>query len=391
VEVKMAAITRTEVSKVVRKMLEQEQGDANEATLKALQRVAELLREKVIPQLPDQPGEEEPDGENVDDVDDIDEDTHAEMPESEEEAPVDVFAREASARGYPHLPCRKGGPAPADNKVASQIRPKLRGSLRGALDGQRICCARQIVGAAKARRLHKRAAVIAVTTAIVESTLLNINKEIDHDSLGLFQQRAGWGSRPNRLNPTWATNAFLNAMLKKYPRNAWLSAPIGKVCQRVQVSAFPGRYQLQAADAAIIVGALWGAGRIADTEATPMAAEESKAKDLTLRAIQQLNTMLTEQVIPRLSGMPGAERPDMEHQPHDEGPDDIDSPEIPEEDSPDAHVPAAVTEALAALYQRLSADQADSLAALFTAVSEAHAEGAEDESAEESEVEAPSR
>ena len=51
----MAAITRTEVAKVVRKVLDEEQGDTNEETLKALQRVAELLREKVIPQLPMSP------------------------------------------------------------------------------------------------------------------------------------------------------------------------------------------------------------------------------------------------------------------------------------------------------------------------------------------------
>ena len=119
--------------------------------------------------------------------------------------------------------------------------------------------------------------MIAVTTAIVESTLLNINKEIDHDSLGLFQQRASWGSRQNRLNPTWATNAFLNAMLQKFPRNAWRTTPIGKVCQRVQVSAFPGRYQPQVADARIIVGALWGA-RTAGAEQTPMTAERKRSR-----------------------------------------------------------------------------------------------------------------
>ena len=124
-----------------------------------------------------------------------------------------------------------------------------------------------------------------------------------------------------------------------------------------------------------------------------MVAEESKAKDPTLQAIQQLNTMLTDEVIPRLSGMPGAERPDTEDQPHDDGPDDIDSPEIPEEDSPDAHVPAAVTEALAALYQRLSADQAEALASLFTAVGDELDEDGEGEDQEEpvdeGEVEAP--
>ena len=184
-------------------------------------------------------------------------------PDTDENRAVDSFARDIEARGYPHQPCRPGGPTPADKAVVAKIGGKLRGKLRGALNGQRICCARQIVAGVQARRMHKRAAVIAVTTAIVESTLLNINRELDHDSLGLFQQRASWGSRAQRLNPRWATNAFVNAMLRKLPGNAWMRWPIGKVCQKVQVSAYPNRYQHEAADAAIIVGALWGAGKAA--------------------------------------------------------------------------------------------------------------------------------
>jgi len=202
----MAAITKTEIAKVVRKVLDAEQSDTDETTLNALQRVTDLLRDKVIPQLPDQANEEEPDSE---------EETRGGV--LQQEAPAaDPFSREFAARGYPHQPCRKGGPTPTDNAVVARIRPKLRGTMRSALNGQRICCARQLVAAVKARRMHRRAAVIAVTTAIVESTLLNINKEIDHDSLGLFQQRASWGSRQNRLNPTWATNAFLNALSKRF-------------------------------------------------------------------------------------------------------------------------------------------------------------------------------
>ena len=88
-----------------------------------------------------------------------------------------------------------------------------------------------------------------------------------------------------------------------------------------------------------------------------------------------------------------------EDEPHDEGPDDIDAPEIPEDDMPNADIPTAVTEALAQLYQRLSADQAAALAELFTAVSNASAEGSEDEmpddgddeSVEDEEAEAPLR
>jgi hypothetical protein len=101
----MAAITTTEVAKVVRKVLGEAQGDDNEATLRALQRVTELLLEKVIPQLPDQPTEQERDEEHLEE----------EAPSAifdEQEAPVDVYARDVTARGYPHVPCRKGGPTP---------------------------------------------------------------------------------------------------------------------------------------------------------------------------------------------------------------------------------------------------------------------------------------
>ena len=167
----------------------------------------------------------------------------------------------AAAAGYPHRSCRPGGPMPADKAAAAKIGRKLRGKLSGAFDGDRLCCARRIVAAVKARGLHRRAAVIAVTTAIVESTLLNINRELDHDSLGLFQQRASWGSRAQRLNPTWATNAFINAMLRKYPRKSWMPLPIGRVCQSVQVSAYPERYQHEVADARAIVFALWRAAK----------------------------------------------------------------------------------------------------------------------------------
>jgi GH25 family lysozyme M1 (1,4-beta-N-acetylmuramidase) len=158
---------------------------------------------------------------------------------------------------YPHQRCSGSGPAQADGVLAARLSKALRGSLRGQMTAERVCCARQIVGAVEARRLPKRAAVIATTTAIVESTLLNVNRKLDHTSLGLFQQQDPWGSRKQRLNPKWATNAFLNAMLKKFPRGSWQRTPVGTVCQKVQVSAFPGRYRHQAKDASTIVAALW--------------------------------------------------------------------------------------------------------------------------------------
>ncbi len=154
-------------------------------------------------------------------------------------------------------PCVDGGPTSADSSLASYLNTKLSGTLDGYMTAYRASCARKVVQAVQARGLDQRAAVIAITTTIVESTIQNIAEEVDHDSLGLFQQRASWGTRSQRLDPTWSTNAFLNKMLNLYPNSSWLTAPVGEVCQAVQVSAYPDRYQKQVGDAEIIVEAIW--------------------------------------------------------------------------------------------------------------------------------------
>ncbi|WP_433133222.1 FG-GAP repeat domain-containing protein [Micromonospora sp. CA-240977] len=163
----------------------------------------------------------------------------------------------SAAVAYPTAPCDPNGTTGADSTMATQLNAQLRSDMRGYMNAYRTSCARMVVNAVKARGLTSRAAVIAIATVIVETHLQNVDEELDHDSLGLFQQRASWGSAAERLNPTWATNAFLGKMLREYPNNSWKTAPIGEVCQAVQVSAYPDRYQTQAADAQIIVDALW--------------------------------------------------------------------------------------------------------------------------------------
>ncbi|MFG1946725.1 FG-GAP repeat domain-containing protein [Nonomuraea sp. NPDC048826] len=157
---------------------------------------------------------------------------------------------------YQLAACDPAGTTPADAAVATQLNSTLQAKMRGYMSAYRVSCARMVVKAARDRGLDLRAAVIAITTTIVETSVQNISEEVDHDSLGLFQQRASWGSRAQRLNPVWATNAFLDKMLRLYPGNSWQTAPIGDVCQAVQVSAYPSRYQTQAADAQLIVNAL---------------------------------------------------------------------------------------------------------------------------------------
>ncbi|MET9251062.1 VCBS repeat-containing protein [Nonomuraea sp. NPDC003709] len=158
---------------------------------------------------------------------------------------------------YATAPCDPNGPTSADAATATQLNGILTAKMDGHMNAYRVSCARMVVKAARDRGLAPRAAVIAITTTIVESSIQNVAETVDHDSLGLFQQRASWGSDEQRLDPIWATDAFLNKMIRVYPNNAWKTAPIGEVCQAVQVSAYPDRYQPEAGDAQKIVDALW--------------------------------------------------------------------------------------------------------------------------------------
>jgi hypothetical protein len=157
--------------------------------------------------------------------------------------------------------CDPAGVNAGDTAMATALNPALTKDMHGNMSAYRASCARRVVQAVRERGLDRKAAVIAISTVIVETHLQNISEEVDHDSLGLFQQRASWGSAAQRLDPIWATNAFLSSMLSKYPNNTWMNAnsdaEIGAVCQRVQVSAFPDRYATQVSDAKIIVDYLW--------------------------------------------------------------------------------------------------------------------------------------
>ncbi|HWS37458.1 MAG TPA: hypothetical protein VN408_32605, partial [Actinoplanes sp.] len=154
--------------------------------------------------------------------------------------------------------CDPKGVTAADADLATALNSRLTANLRNALTGYRISCARMIVKTVRAGGWDPHAATIAVTTAIVETTLMNISEKVDHTSLGLFQQQDWWGSAKDRMNPVWTTNKFLSAMAAKHPDGKWLTDPIGKVCQEVQGSAYPTRYGENAADGKTVAEALWG-------------------------------------------------------------------------------------------------------------------------------------
>lgn len=123
--------------------------------------------------------------------------------------------------------------------------------------------------------------------------------------------------------------------------------------------------------------------------------ELAERNEATLEAIERLGRVLTEEVIPRLrdadqgdtedqteaelSGDGGARamrRSDvtLDAEDGEESEDDIGIPE----DENESEVPAAVLEAFEALYQSLSAEQANALEALFAAIAREPADEAEE-------------
>lgn len=90
-----------------------------------------------------------------------------------------------------------------------------------------------------------RGRIIAVATALQESSLRNLDHG-DLDSLGLFQQRAAWGTDRARMSPKKAARMFYTggvagqAGLLDIP--SWRILPLTEAAQEVQRSAFPEAY-----------------------------------------------------------------------------------------------------------------------------------------------------
>jgi len=92
-------------------------------------------------------------------------------------------------------------------------------------------------------RVPPRGWVIAIATALQESTLRNLRVAVDHDSLGLFQQRPsmGWGTPEQLLDPRYASAKFYLALQRKAP--GWERMRLSDAAQKVQVSFNGSLYQ----------------------------------------------------------------------------------------------------------------------------------------------------
>lgn len=131
------------------------------------------------------------------------------------------------------------------------------GTRAGDLNEEQKRNAATIIGVAKGMGVPPRASLVALATAMQESTLRNLNYG-DRDSLGLFQQRpsAGWGSPAQVTDPIYSTTIFLQKLLAV---PGWETMPVTVAAQIVQRSAFPQAYAKWEGLAAELLSQLAGA------------------------------------------------------------------------------------------------------------------------------------
>jgi peptidoglycan hydrolase-like protein with peptidoglycan-binding domain len=122
------------------------------------------------------------------------------------------------------------------------------GSTYSSLSEEQKANARTIIGVGKGAGVPEYGWVIALATAMQESTLINVDYG-DADSLGLFQQRPsqGWGTTSQVTNPVLASKAFYGvATHTSNPGlldiSGWQSMTVTQAAQKVQRSAYPDAY-----------------------------------------------------------------------------------------------------------------------------------------------------
>lgn len=160
-----------------------------------------------------------------------------------------------------------GGPAPPD--PVGGVRPI------GPSNAEQVGNAAIIIGVGARIGVPARGWVIAVATAIQESSLINLPDLGDAnnaDSLGLFQQRPsqGWGTPAQIMDPAYAATAFYQHLLAV---PGWQTMPLAQAAQAVQRSGLPDAYARWEPDATTIVATLTG---IADPAAQAAACDPTE-------------------------------------------------------------------------------------------------------------------
>ncbi|MER7609548.1 peptidoglycan DD-metalloendopeptidase family protein [Nocardioides sp. NPDC127503] len=147
------------------------------------------------------------------------------------------------------------------------------GSIAG-FNTEQIQNARTIVAVGKQSGVPAYGWVIALATAMQESTLRNLDYG-DRDSVGLFQQRpvSGWGSVADIMNPVKSAQAFYGVAAHTgntglLDISGWRKMQVTAAAQAVQRSAFPLAYAQHEDEARALVAALADGVSAADLSAT---------------------------------------------------------------------------------------------------------------------------
>ncbi|WP_444543224.1 LysM peptidoglycan-binding domain-containing protein [Microbacterium album] len=158
---------------------------------------------------------------------------------------------------YPGQKLKLSGAAPAAPAPAPAAKPSPAATedpsiqRSAVLDREQADNARLIIRVGRELGASDRAIAIALATAMVESSLRNLNHG-DRDSLGLFQQRpsTGWGTPEQILDPVRSTKAFFGgpndpngySTRGLFDIPGWEKMEFTKAAQAVQISAYPNRY-----------------------------------------------------------------------------------------------------------------------------------------------------
>ena len=134
-------------------------------------------------------------------------------------------------------------------------------NAQGGFTAENVGIARAAAGEAGARHLPRRALVVILATGFQESGVRNLTYG-DRDSVGWLQQRAGWGSVAERMNPRLAAGKFYDHLVRIA---GWEQLPVTVAAQRVQISAFPDAYARWQAKAEQLAALVAGASPTEDT------------------------------------------------------------------------------------------------------------------------------
>ncbi len=207
-----------------------------------------------------------------------------------------------------------------DGPVPHTLRATNTNGETVTLNEQQLTRAATIIATGKAQSVPARGQLIALMTALTESSLRvlsnttaypgsadrpNDGNGSDHDSLGMFQQRpaAGWGAVNYLMDPVWSSRAFYGGLTGPNhgsPRGLldipdWQTLDPGDAAQAVQVSAYPDRYAVNQPVAETILATLSGATLTAGLSCTdgddgevPVDLPEGFAGALIAAAVSQL-------------------------------------------------------------------------------------------------------